>query len=193
MRQSIAKMLDIRFSESVYPSEDLREEAFFDSNLLMIDGVDYSTEFAECIDKTGYIITYDSRDSEYEKEEKARILKAGLVWAECARSYGLEVWDPDPAIVDGWETTPTALLSSTIHESQLREVLQKCPATGEELSEELFADPSIGFNIPGFRGRQEPDYPMDEDLFAELIILESIINEFRSSGSVTSQTGLGTG
>ena len=130
---------------------------------LVIDGVDHSTVYAQCLEKSGYDEQAAWGSSPMmDQAQLAKQVEANNRWTSCARDHG---W---PAIKDSTMPTdpnqwPNVLLTPTITEEQLRALLTACPnfdpvqqqriadwwsdpmATG--YPDDYLPDPSISFDI----------------------------------------------
>jgi hypothetical protein len=135
------------------------------SPALLVSGADYTEAYVECRSRTGYKIPERESDPRQEATNKLGMAQATNDWIACARKNGLPgMADVPPPKVDGWLTLPMALLPTDIAESELRALLDKCPAFDLEKQlewdkaaetdtaiEPLFF-PNIGFDADGFNG-----------------------------------------
>jgi len=177
----IQKVLTSRFPPQNFPDPWSRDLAITNSFTLVIDDVDYSASFEKCMTDSGYQDPADAHASQYELEQKERLLQVTLRWAECSRSSGVSTADPQRITVDGWETVPTALLPISIDAPQLEHLLDQCPpllSVDESLGGgEEYA--SIGFDTPGFRGKIDDGLLDDPELTARLATLLQMIDSLK--------------
>ncbi|MDR1824403.1 MAG: hypothetical protein LBR27_03585 [Bifidobacteriaceae bacterium] len=173
---------------------------------LFIGDTDWTKEWRACLAETGWTSPVYQESPEDELKAKQQQAAVATEWASCARANGVpEVKDPTPPVADGWQTTPMALLPTSITEERLRALLEACPTFDpaaieafEAAYEEFFSadqDPSeaeveeffeehtypetprVGFDAPGWNGDYSGGYTEDEILSENLIALEEVLHE----------------
>jgi hypothetical protein len=192
IKDEIDRLLEARFPIDDFTDDLERDLAIRGSHVLLVDGFDWTTQYAACVTESGFVEAVLETDAEYELAEKDALTRAGLAWAKCARDHGRpEVIDPVPPQADGWETQPIALLPAWITDIELRELIDQCPIVFQDES----IDPHnpvtapVGLDAPGFRGRGELTQGSEEEQ-ARLIALMSTIADSTDS-SDEPVTGLG--
>jgi hypothetical protein len=150
---------------------------------LLVGGVDYTEDYVKCRDSTGYEVTRQQADPRLEAVNKQAMASATNNWIACARENGFPgMADVTTPRVDNWTTLPFALLPTNITESELRALIDQCPAfdleaqlewdraaeDNPELDPIFF--PNIGFDAPGFNGDSSAHAPgPDDDRLRELL------------------------
>jgi hypothetical protein len=97
--------------------------------VLFLGESDYSAQFQECLEQTGYIpLPPEREDPADELKQKQAMADAGSAWARCARDQGHPgARDPDPPVADGFKTRPTAKLPWSITAEELKALVLACP------------------------------------------------------------------
>jgi hypothetical protein len=136
-------------------------------------------------------------DPQEELAQKKEWAEAGIAWATCARSAGVQgVKDPAPPRADQWKTEPRALLPVTIGPDSLRALLSACPRydpegyaeeqrtieAGEGETVTPAATPVIGFDVVGWDGKGGTPDDAPEELRERLWDLFGIIIESGPQG-----------
>jgi len=104
---------------------------------LVIDGVDYTSMFLECLDETGYKQSLPDMTPQDEMREKTQRAAAGSDWAACARDNGFPlIADPTAPLADGYRTMPDVEIPDTIGEDELSKLLESCPEVGAKQLEQ---------------------------------------------------------
>jgi hypothetical protein len=185
-------------AEGVEPGTETPENPKY----LVVGETDYTDALVKCLDESGYEEPVYRMDPADELKQKQQQAEASTRWARCARDNGFaDVKDPDAPTADEGQTWPMALLPTTITELELRELLDKCPsfdieahrawdqamesmddnaseADWDKLWEEYsVADPTIGFDAPGWDGQVAEPKPTDPALDEHLAKLTEILLE----------------
>jgi hypothetical protein len=145
--------------------------------MLRVEGVDHTDVWVQCYESSGYDemkIVEALLASPVVGELFSLTVEASNEWAKCARENGWPgVKDAVMSAKAGSSEVPMALLPTSITEDQLRALLETCPifdpdraaknaalllemstSAGEKsLPEGYVAEPSIGFDYPGFDGK----------------------------------------
>lgn len=140
-----------------------RVMTLFDGPVLIVDGVDYSQQYARCLNESGYTaqVARDREEnsvliegqSDGDQSLFADQVRANNQWAACARNHGWLVFDS--MMVPGkW---PEVDLPSTITPDQLRGLLVLCPSFDADKARRI--DEWLGAHDSGMA-----DYPYPEDL-----------------------------
>ena len=117
-------------------------DAFFassdDSLTLIIDGIDYSNYFQECLFSSGYD-SYLASGPQIGIDRSADIgyrVQANNIWASCAREHGFPMIADckAPTVSDGSEW-PSVSIPPTMTEKQLLALLAQCPNFDPEQAE----------------------------------------------------------
>jgi hypothetical protein len=116
-------------------SERLTGEAFLSASNepgLLIDGGDYSSVYATCLDSSRYSANVAMSDDPIPPMDPADLraqVEANNRWASCARDHGWpSVKDSVmPTNLTNWEDYPKVSLSQDISDAQLRQLLADCP------------------------------------------------------------------
>ena len=162
---------------------------------LMIDGVDRSSEYGQCLTESGYDEVAAWGDTTRDPAQTERQVTANNKWAECARENGWpDIQDSTLLNVVDW---PTIVLPITITDDQLRLLLDACPnfdpdqqakleqwwqdnPTATSYPDDYLPDPSISFDIPWMAGGQGPDWtpsPQEQADIDRMNHLNDILNE----------------
>jgi len=141
---------------------------------LLVDGVDRSDTYAQCLTESGYDeqAAYGSMRPDPAQMEKQ--VASNNKWAACARENG---WPDveDSSMSPSNSSWPTIVLPSTVTDDQLHQLLQACPnfdPTQQEMilqwwqdnpmatsyPDDFLPDPSISFDIPSMSASQGPDW-----------------------------------
>ncbi|MDR1798775.1 MAG: hypothetical protein LBR19_02675 [Bifidobacteriaceae bacterium] len=127
--EQVTSYLDDRSPDGASPVADVFPRA--DTTWgLVIDGIDYSVEYTECRDLSGYIEDWEQPvDPRDELAAKAQMAEAANDWARCARDNGWpQVGDASAPVADGYQTSPTVFLPASMTADQLAALLEACPA-----------------------------------------------------------------
>ena len=141
---------------------------------LVIDGVDHSDAYAQCLAQSGYDEQAAWGDMQMDPAQMQKQVTSNNKWAACARENGwLDVADSVmPTDNNSW---PTVYLPPTITDDQLRQLLDACPNFDPEQTEKMqqwwqdnpmatsdpddyLPDPSISFDMPSLMGAQGDDW-----------------------------------
>ncbi|MDR1450204.1 MAG: hypothetical protein LBI84_08415 [Propionibacteriaceae bacterium] len=151
---------------------------------LEVDGVDRTDVFRECLEATGYDQREVWRSLPFGGADPVWIqadVDAANKWAACARAHGVLGVKDAVRPLTAEDPAPMALLPISLTEAELRRLLEVCPVwtsqqeadslqVGQEQRRErpgvwgqappdVTVPPTIGFDYPGFDGRQEaPDW-----------------------------------
>ncbi|MDR3360616.1 MAG: hypothetical protein LBO20_08235 [Bifidobacteriaceae bacterium] len=162
------------------------------SPFLFIGDDDFTEPWVACLDQTGYLEPNVPADPGDELKQKQLWARASAEWAGCARDNGFPTTkDPTAPVADNYETTPTAVLPSTIQPDELRTLLEVCPNFDPDGDQEITedeaeaiggyfgtVDPVIGFDLPGYDGGSSPGSGLvDEAVAARLAELQRVLNE----------------
>jgi hypothetical protein len=113
---------------------------------VMLDGVDYSAPYAQCLRSSDYVEPGAAADPGQELRDKQKIAEASNEWAACARNNGWpDLADAQPGNADGYATVPTVLLPATITVQELEALLEHCPAAVPDGDPDQWS-PSIDFD-----------------------------------------------
>jgi len=166
--------------------------ALFTTPALFIDQVNYSMQYNQCLDESGYtdlaarggkepeIFPPDLSDEDKAQMENAiqAQIRANKQWAACAREHGWPV--PDPTYTRGKDLLE-AKLPSSITEGQLRWLLSKCPTFDPVQQDRLLewtqvhpdqsildypgviSGASVGFRLTGFDALLSPELMSDTE------------------------------
>ena len=162
-----------------------------DEAKLMINGVDRSTEYGQCLTESGYDEVAAWGDTTRDPAQTERQVTANNKWAECARENGWPDIQDSTLLNDvDW---PTVVLPLTITDDQLRQLLEACPNFNPELvqwwqdnpaatsyPDDYLPDPSISFDIPWMSAGQGPDWtpdPQEQADIDRMHHLNDILNE----------------
>ena len=163
-----------------------------DGAALMIDGVDYSKEYAQCLAKSGYDERTAQGNMEMDPVQIEKQITSNNIWAACARENG---WPDvqDSIAPDDKAITPDVVLPLTITDDQLWQLLEVCPnydpAQIEEMQQwrqdnptgfpdDYLPDPCISFDTPWRSLPQGPDRDAQERADMERMShLIDILNE----------------
>ena len=138
---------------------------------LMIDGVDHSEAYAQCIAESGYNEQAAQGKIQMDPAAIERQVTANNKWAACARENGWPNVRDSAMPTD--ETWPTIFLPSTTTDDQLRQLLEACPnfdpgqqeriqqwwqdnPTATDYPDNYLPDPNIGFDQPSMSGSEVP-------------------------------------
>lgn len=92
---------------------------------LVIDGVDHSEVYAQCLAESGYDERAAQGKIQMDPAIFERQVAANNKWAACARENG---WpDVEDSVMPSDDSWPTIVLPSTITDDQLRQLLASCP------------------------------------------------------------------
>ena len=181
---------------------------FHEGPAMFIDGMDYSHQYTQCLDETGYApgpaaqegdrMPLPSQMEWYAFVVQAQV-RANDLWARCARGQGWAVPDSTSPTGDSFEA-PQTTIPSTMTEEQLRTLLDACPdfdpATIERLAAwmsvhadtsityypDYLPDPNIGIRIVGFDAAFPAEWmpPAQETaLIRHVAVLRHILDEQR--------------
>ena len=131
---------------------------------LIVDGIDYSEEYARCLATSGYDENTAQGLDQYNDLLIRLQVEANNRWAACARENGWPMLE-DSTMPTSPSESPTVTLPSSITEDQLRTLLSACPNFNREQQEKMQAwekspgakttipadylpDPNLTFNIP---------------------------------------------
>lgn len=116
--------------------------AVYTTPALIVDGVDYSEQYIQCLDESGYSAALAQYEVEYhnipvtdpgdvwlaQPQAYAQYqVTSNNQWARCARENGWMVRDSQISSTDD-ETLPSVALPSSITPDQLQALLEKCPS-----------------------------------------------------------------
>ena len=123
---------------------------------LLIDGVDYSAPYAQCLSQSGY--SYEDSWGQMQTDPVYLQLQVASnnKWAACARDNG---WPDtqDSAIPADDLTVPEVLLPATIAEDQLRQLLVACPDFDPQQEDNLKAWQQSNPGTMGYPDDYVPD------------------------------------
>jgi hypothetical protein len=170
---------------------------------LLINGADRSADFAACHESTGY------REAEawgldmglkVDWAWAAAVVEESNRWADCARDNGMvTVQDATMPRAADVNDTPMALLSVSITEHELRQLLKVCPnfypdrvdrnkdilnenPGAQGLPSGYQVQPVVGFDYPDFDGHALDTQPVrDEAVILHLAQLRDILEEARTA------------
>jgi len=162
-----------------------------DGTALMIDGVDYSKQYGQCLAESGYDERTAEGNYEMDPVQIEKQITSNNIWAACARENG---WPDiqDSIAPSDTAITPTVVLPLTITDDQLWQLLQACsnvdPAQIEEMQQwrqtdptgfpdDYLPDPCIDFDVPGMSSPNGPEQA-DVDRMSHLI---DIVNQNREN------------
>jgi hypothetical protein len=95
---------------------------------LVIDGLDYSAAYAECLEMSQYDPPGYWADPGQELIEKQAVAVASNAWAACARDHGYpDIADAGPVVADGSLTFPEVVIPVRMSVDELRLLLKSCP------------------------------------------------------------------
>ena len=171
---------------------------------MLVDGVDYTTQWLACLDKSGYDEQAAYGPIQMDPAQLQKQVQSNNKWAACARENGWPgVKDSTmPVKLDGSEW-PTVLLPPTITADQLRQLLRACPnfdaAKATAINEywqnnpaatsypgDDSPDPSISFDVPGMNGTGDPP---DQKVWDQLQPLFDILYEAQNAYYSTQSEG----
>ncbi|MDR0593156.1 MAG: hypothetical protein LBG60_07880 [Bifidobacteriaceae bacterium] len=113
---------------------------------LEVDGADYSDEFANCVEISGYVPPSGVTDTREELVAKQALAEVTNNWLACARDNGYPDWADVKAVkADGWLTSPEAVIPLSMSTDELTRLLAACPNFDEETAERL-EDPEFNWN-----------------------------------------------
>ena len=166
-----------------------------DHPTLILDGVDHSQAYGQCLEQTGYDFIEAMGEVRSDPELNVKQVKANNDWAACARDNGF------PAIEDtempmGAEQPQPVLLPGSITPDQLRALLVECPNFRKDTvdqapdwwgledvvasSSDTDPHPQIEIDHPLWFTRVGPDFrPSDADLIEleRMVQLEEALQE----------------
>jgi len=162
-----------------------------DGPALMIDGVDYSKQYGQCLTESGYDERTAWGNFEMDPVQIEKQITSNNIWAECARENG---WPDiqDSIAPDDKAITPTVVLPLTITDDQLWQLLAACPNVDPDQVKEMqqwrqidptgfpddyLPDPCIDFDVPGM---SSPNGPEQADL-DRMIHLIDIVSQSREN------------
>jgi hypothetical protein len=167
------------------------------SSQLVIDGVDVSAAYANCLAQTGYSeVAAESADPPVDPAALARQVAANNEWAACARENGFPlVADSVAPATEG--DYPMVVLPGTITAGQLRQLLATCPnwtadkqadidawragnPVAVDLPDDIAPDPAITFDVPDnlkFPDLAGTPSPEEQDEIARVDELYAILVE----------------
>jgi len=123
----------------------LSAAASSDERSLMVNGVDRSIEYRECLESTGYTdpepAAVDPADEARDLQEIADISNN---WSACAREHGFRVLkDADPPSL-GDSSIPAVKMPATMSVDELRTLLESCPYFDRQDAEKVAAEWAAG-------------------------------------------------
>ena len=178
--------------------ETIEDALGYDTDpVLVIDGVDHTGVYSQCLVKSGYKERFAWGVSVVDSSRIMAQMEANNRWAACARQNGWPAIEDStmPTQTDGYDW-PTVLLPTNITEDQLRQLLGVCPnfdpAQTQKLHDYLqtnpsaagypegyLPDPDISFDaIPGDAASGKPVSPEEQALMDH----ESALYEILQSG-----------
>jgi hypothetical protein len=99
---------------------------------LIIDGRDVSSEYANCLDASGYVEPASTDDYSAELASKQAVVDETNKWIACARENGFPDFSDLPApVADGFATDVSFYIPLTTDPVLLESVLEKCPIYNE--------------------------------------------------------------
>jgi len=142
---------------------------------LILNGVDRSEVYSQCIDRTGYEENAANGEIAKDAEQLQLQVTANNVWAGCARENGFpDVADsvmPNSLTDDDW---PAIVLPATITEDQIRQLTAVCPLVGAQqppeptdLSGGYLPVPNVSFDLP-FLTNHDPAWTPGDDELAQI-------------------------
>ncbi|MDR2896653.1 MAG: hypothetical protein LBV30_08425 [Propionibacteriaceae bacterium] len=98
---------------------------------LLVDGVDHSQIYGQCLDQTGYDqqAAWNADDPGMDPEQTQQQVDVNNEWAACARENGFPALKDStmPTDLKDYQQSPTILLPGTISPEQLSQLLEACP------------------------------------------------------------------
>ena len=152
--------------------------------VLMIDGVDYSDEYAQCLAQSGYNEQTAQGSVMQNPVLVQQQLAANNKWAQCARENG---WPEvkDSIVSEDDVMLPVVYLPSGITDDQLRQLIDACPNFDPDQQEKLkqwYQDnptptgyPDYFITEPNFSVEDQSDTVRRDQLYA---ILNEKMNEY---------------
>jgi hypothetical protein len=113
---------------------------------LEVDGADYSDEFANCVEASGYAPNSIGDSVREELVAKQALAAVTNDWLACARDNGYPDWDDVPVgKADNWLTSPSAIIPLSTTADELKDLLAACP-NFDEATAELIEDPEFDWD-----------------------------------------------
>jgi hypothetical protein len=169
------------------------------ADALVIDDQDFTEPYVKCLADTDYSNpTYvaEMEAPQYAADDLIGWAEATNEWTACARENGVPTVKDVKVPTEGNDEGPEyTLLSSTMTEAQVRELMTACPEFDQDAVEKAQAlkakgeiprseyapySPQIGFDTPGWDGTLEPAEGMDPKETERLDRLRDTVGEARN-------------
>jgi hypothetical protein len=149
--------------------------------VVYVGDADRTADFGPCLAESGYEWPgLQWRDPEVQLAARRESAELANEWAACARANGVP-GVLDAQVSEDLDLFPVALLPAGVTEAQIRGLLDACPPWDKEIeeanqeanlagrTEDLRGQPSIGFDIEGYREQDEPGpSPEDKEIYQPL-------------------------